>query len=294
MTIQQLAYLAAIARCGSYTAAAEELFISQSSLSKQILSLEKELGIELISRAKRQISLTRAGKKVVNHANDILRIYDTIMEDCRVETMRRKQRIALGVVPVMNQYGITDALLEFEKNYPDYLLDVNETNTADILQMLDEGQISIGIVRSKSKQDSLYDIYPLLKDEFVLCVSQNHRLAHRKKVSLSELKDDKFMLMNTDPYYEGLFSQMIFNARINPQVIYTKMRQATINSYVRKGRAVSIMMSRMMPRTDADGLVMIPFEDSTSLDLSMITSKLHDLSPGAKLLLEHLSSYQFL
>ncbi len=293
MTIQQLAYLAAIARCGSYSSAAEELFISQSSLSKQILSLEKELGIQLISRVKRQISFTSTGKRVVNHANDILRIYDSIMDECRGEVMRRKQRIALGVVPVMNQYGITDALLEFEKNYPDYLLDVNETNTADILQMLDEGQISIGIIRSKSKQDSLYDIYPLLNDEFVLCVPQNHKLAHRERVSLSELKDDKFMLMNTDPYYEGLFNQMIFNARINPQVIYTKMRQTTINSYVKKGRAVSIMMSRMMSKTDADGLVMIPLEENTSLDLSMITSKLHDLSPGAKLLLKHLLGYKF-
>ena len=202
-------------------------------------------------------------------------------------------RIALGVVPVMNQYGITDALVDFEKKHPEYLLDVSETNTADILQMLDEGKISIGIIRSRSKQDSLYEIRPLLKDDFVLCICSGHRLAGRKKVALSELRDEKFMLMNTDPYYEGLFNQMFFNAKIHPQVIYTKMRQTTINSYVRKGRAVSIVMRRWMTGFDTEGLELISFEDDTALDLSMITAKLHTLSPGAKQLMQYLADYPF-
>ena len=194
MTIQQLAYLAAIERCGSFTAAADELFISQSSLSKQILSLEKELGVQLISRAKRRITFTSTGKKVLANARNILQCYERIIEDCNGESP--KPRIAMGVVPVMNQYGITDALVDFEKKHPEYLLDVNETNTANILQMLDEEKISIGIIRSRSKQDSLYNIYPLLRDDFVLCVCSSHRLADRETVALSDLKDEKFMLMN--------------------------------------------------------------------------------------------------
>ena len=75
MKIRQVQYLLKVAERGSFTAAVEELYISQSSLSKQIIALEKELGVPLIDRSRRKIALTQAGETFLRHARTLNEIY---------------------------------------------------------------------------------------------------------------------------------------------------------------------------------------------------------------------------
>ena len=81
MEIKQIQYFLAVAEAGSFSTAAEELYISQSSLSKQIIALEKELDIQLFDRSKRKISLTDGGRSFYKHALHLNKIYKALLSD---------------------------------------------------------------------------------------------------------------------------------------------------------------------------------------------------------------------
>ena len=81
MEIKQVQYFLTVAEAGSFSVAAEDLYISQSSLSKQIIALEKELGIPLFDRSKRKIALTPAGETYLKHARNIHAEYQVLMTD---------------------------------------------------------------------------------------------------------------------------------------------------------------------------------------------------------------------
>ena len=96
MTLQQLSYFVAIQQYGGFTAAAEELYISQSSLSKSMISLEKELEVKLFLRNSGKTRLSGAGEKLLPYAMEIVENFNSINEICRTAAFDEEHRLSLG------------------------------------------------------------------------------------------------------------------------------------------------------------------------------------------------------
>ena len=107
MDIRQIQYFLSIVETGSFSAAADEHFISQSSLSKIIIALEKELQVSLFDRSKRKVFLTEAGDAFLKHASKL----DAAYKDMVVELDGYKSEtdsFSVAAIPVLTQYGITN------------------------------------------------------------------------------------------------------------------------------------------------------------------------------------------
>ena len=110
MELQYLHEFTVIAELGSFSRAAETLCIAQSSLSKHLISLERELDLPLLNRTSRSVTLTAAGAQVLPLARQITALYRQITDIAAAQNAQEKTIVQIASIPVMAQYGITAAL----------------------------------------------------------------------------------------------------------------------------------------------------------------------------------------
>ncbi|MGO5023978.1 LysR family transcriptional regulator [Lawsonibacter sp. LCP25S3_G6] len=287
MTLQQLEFSIAVAEQRHFTNAANELYVSQSTLSKQIIALEKELGIQLFVRNHRNVYLTCAGEEILEYIRRIVDEYVELQRQLSDSKCVSVDQIQFGAVPILNHYGITEQLIQFCKDNPDISLKISETVTADIFDMLDCKKIDIGLIRTAYLKDNCYDVLPLLKDEQMVLVSEDHPLSDRRVVDLTQLAEDRFMLMDTDPYYTRFYRKLLRDAGIQPKIEYTGMRVETIKRCVKNNTCVSLMMGKVADYPHMPGTVSLRIKGYPSLYLALVVKKDRMLSLGG----EKLKSY---
>lgn len=287
MTIRQLKMLAAVVECHQFTLAAKQMHVTQSTLSKQIISLEKELSVRLFDRSCKRATLTPEGEQVLTYAHRILSEYDAMLETKRSFVSFGQSHISISAVPVLNPYGITDALLQFEKERPDISIQVSETATADILSVVDTGRADIGIIRTTTLKDACYNIHPLIKDEYAILISEQHHLKNQESVSIGMFSGDHFLLMG-DPYYTTFYTELFSHCEKPMSVEYTDMRVETIKTYVQQNRCVTLMPCQLARYRETPGIKVLRLENSSPLFLAAITRKDAEASSAVEQLLRFL------
>ena len=170
MTFDQIQYFIAIAECNTYFDAAEELNISQSALSKQIIKLEKELGVTLLDRSRRKASLTPAGETFYQDALALRRQYEIMtghMKKYKIP-MGNKNELRIGTLPILTQYGLTAHFRQFTESHPDIHLILDEVEENDLKKGLLSSQYDLIICREQmiADQSDISSVY-LADDELV-------------------------------------------------------------------------------------------------------------------------------
>lgn len=148
MNLRQLSYFVAIAEEGQLTAAARRLHISQPPLSYELASLEKELGVELVDRKPRGVTLTEAGELLYRRAVVILDMVGATERE--VEGFGRGYRgtLSLGIISSSGGQVPNEAMREFARDYPRVRFVLREGNTYEVLDLLRKGVVDLGVVRT--------------------------------------------------------------------------------------------------------------------------------------------------
>ena len=196
MRLEQLTYMVEIAKTHSFSLAAENLFISQSTLSEAIKKLEAELSVALFTRAKNGVYLTDAGQEILDIALQMLRLSDQIKTVARqanpvaASNMRGELDISVSV-------GIIQEYLErmlpiFQKRYPHIVLNIIERSFYTLLGLIQNGQSDLGITATDHSDHWLDNASDLLYkcidvDDFYALVSAASPLAQRNSLSISDL-----------------------------------------------------------------------------------------------------------
>ena len=241
MTFDQIQYFIAIAECNTYFDAAEELNISQSALSKQIIKLEKELGVALLDRSRRKASLTPAGETFYQDALALRRQYETMnrhMKKYQIFT-GNKNELRVGTLPILTQYGLTAHFRQFTESHPDIHLILDEVEENDLKKGLLSSQNDLIICREQmiADQSDISSVY-LADDELVTVLPVGHPLDG--PVSLSALADESFILMNRYTSVYQICQALFANVPIHPQILRTG-RVESIISAVAIGEGVSLL-----------------------------------------------------
>ena len=183
----------AVANRLSFTKAATELFITQPAVSKHIQELEEEYKVKFFDRNGSKISLTQAGKVLLEHAKSIFEIYREI--DFDMSTLINQQRgiLRLGASTTISQYIIPPLLARFHQKMADVKVNLRNGNTEQIENALLNKEIEIGIVEGQSK-NQLIKYIPFLKDELVLVCNSKNPLVNKKEISKEDLLEMKFLI----------------------------------------------------------------------------------------------------
>ena len=167
MTIQQLSYIIAVDTYKNFKLAAEKCFVTQPTLSMQILSLEKEFGVKIFDRTKKPVIVTDIGRQIVDQARIILaetgRLEEIISEGKNI----LEGEIKLGIIPTLAPYLLPLFLQKFVKKYPAVKIVVNEFTTDVIIEKLKKNLIDAAVLATPLNDSSLQE-YPLFYEQFVV------------------------------------------------------------------------------------------------------------------------------
>lgn len=156
MRLTQLQYLVEIKKYGSISKAAQHLYIAQPSMSTAIRELEEELGYELVKRSKRGVTFTNLGEKAVEKAVLIIQEVETLRCLNEVDTGHMSGRIFISAVPFVCEYFIVDLIVALNKEYPDLLLLLDETDGTSVIRQVSQREADIGVIMICSNEEERF------------------------------------------------------------------------------------------------------------------------------------------
>lgn len=242
-TLRQLSYFIAAGETGSVTRAAEQVNISQPSISAAISHLEIEFGVQLFVRHHAQgLSLTPSGQRLLVAAKNALRATHGLYEVVSSATGAVAGPINLGSFRTFTPLIVPDLWQNFVARYPDVRMYVTEGSEAELLAGLRTARIDIALTYEISMTADM-DFVPLAELPTYVLLSAEHPLAARQKLRLTELEDEPFVLLDlplTRQYFLSLFER----AGVAPRIVTETSLPAALRSYVGAGIGYSLMTVR--------------------------------------------------
>jgi DNA-binding transcriptional LysR family regulator len=243
MELHQLEYVRTVARHQNFTRAAEEINVSQSSLSQQINKLENELGVRLFDRTTRKVKLTPAGVDFVRHANNIFQEIEdakrTIQEYLSIE----RGYITLGAFPVIGHFQLTTLIADFQKTFPGVKLSFHEAECEELSVMLAASKIDLAFLSEIAAP--AVEFYNLMMDEIVLVVNSFHPLAVQQSVTLTELRDESFIVASPSAGIYQNFLDACNENGFNPKIVYHCSQIETNVGLVQENIGVGVLSSQV-------------------------------------------------
>lgn len=286
MEMKQIEFLLKLAETGNYLAAAEALFISQSSLSKHILALENELGFQLFDRSKRKIAITPAGTVFLRHAQAISQAYQAML----VETKQYKTASSLTIfaIPVIAQYGITTYIAQFQREYPSIQLTLRELEASAILPALNDHQCDLAFVRDNYLDRERYAVLEVACDKMLVVLSNKHRFAARESLALNELSDENFIMFDKGTVVHELVVEACRIAGFEPRIFYASLRVESVLGMVASNSGIAIMMEKVFEYHQGPDVIAIPLTEVIQSQLVLAVLKDKPLARVPKLFINFL------
>lgn len=176
-----------VARRLSFTKAAEELYITQPAVTKQINVLEHNLNTKLFERKGTHIELTRSGKILVEYGQKIEKLYEQLYFDLNILNQKEKGKLSIGASTTVTHYVLPQLLANFLKKFEDISINIINGNTEQIEKSLRKNEIDLGIIEGQSKRSEIH-YSEFLEDEIVFVVRNSHPAARKNMISLDELR----------------------------------------------------------------------------------------------------------
>ena len=196
MDLRQIKIFVAIAETGSFSAAADAVALTQSTVSQHISSLEEEMEVPLFNRLSRGISLTTGGTLFLRHARRILRESDALSQAmCSFRGLERAELI-VGASNIPANYLVPQLLSTMKQEHPGISLTMLTGDTTEVLTMLEGAEIELALVGSRSDNSDII-FSPLIKDPLVLVVGSTHPWAASGRIGMDALFHQPLVMRET-------------------------------------------------------------------------------------------------
>ena len=288
MEIRQIQYFLSVVETGSFSAAADEHYISQSSLSKVIIALEKELGVSLFDRSKRKVFLTQAGETFLEHARKLVAAY----KDMVVELDGYKSTLdsfSIATIPVLTQYGITTYLAQFRDLHPNIRFSIDEIDGLNILPALDEHRFDLAFTRHNYLNHDRYASLEICKDKLLVVVSKNNRHANRTSISLKELSNDNFIVFDRITDLHKLIMDECRKAGFDPTIFYSSHRKVSVLGLVGTNIGLALMPVKVYDYYQHSDVLAIPLDENIICNIVLVYLKNRILPEAAKIFVDYMS-----
>jgi DNA-binding transcriptional LysR family regulator len=164
LTLQQLRYFLATCRYGSFTAAADALYIAQPSVAEQIRRLEHEVGVRLFVRTGRRLELTEAGANLRTHAEQVMAAMDAAEAAMQGARHLRGGTASLGTFGVAQRYLVSELITNFAARHPDVVVKVIGQHSSEVIEHVRNGELEAGLVCLPVNEPTL-EVDPIMSDD---------------------------------------------------------------------------------------------------------------------------------
>ncbi|NYT36010.1 LysR family transcriptional regulator [Allopusillimonas soli] len=245
--LRRIRHFVALAERLNFTRAAQDLHIVQPALTVSIRKLEQELGTQLFIREPRGVSLTHSGQAALQEAYRIL-----FHAEQFVDLVHNTERGVGGILRVgfvgSTSFGLLQKLVpRFRTEHPRVELELREATSSRILQMIEQEELNLGLVRTPLLQHSNVSLLELDRDCFVVALPVDNPWAHKPRLRLSELADEHFVMYSAADA-AGLHASAMAacqRAGFMPSVKQEAVQIQTVLALVESGLGVALIPSVM-------------------------------------------------
>ena len=240
MDVKAFEYLVTLAEYGNVTKAANQLFISQSALSKFVRNLEREMETPLFSRVGKRFIPTYAGEKCIEAAKKILAINTVLDEDIGKVAKQNHGRVRLAFHSSWSDCFFMRIYPAFQERFPNVALKLFETNSDNALHMLDNGELDLAIISAQWHTHSKFICKTLYAQQMVLAVNEKHHLIQKMQtkkeyrypyIDLKDLKDVPLVMRHADQRTYAYAMELLVANGVEPNVVLeTRMRENTLQA----------------------------------------------------------------
>ncbi len=252
MDLRQLEILRAVAQSGSFTSAGEQLHLSQSAVSRQILLLEEELNEQLFLRLGRKIRITPAGTTLLGLSQ---RMFDDL-EQTRAQILENQQTVkgTLRLVGGMTVclYVFPPLLKAFRKEHPGVDVKLMPGATPRLIRQLRSGTADLGMLTLPVDDPALVSV-PVMREELLLVTAPQHPLARKKQVTPQDLARQQFVLFETGSGTRRAIEDFFVSEHISPTVVTETENVEIIKALVRIGMGITIIPYQAVAREVKSG-----------------------------------------
>nr|WP_026340183.1 LysR family transcriptional regulator [Amphritea japonica] len=281
MTLKQLRAFVAVARTQSFTEACAQVHLSQPALSITIKNLEEEAGGALFSRTTRAIALTPEGEEFYPVAQKMIHDYDAALDDLTQRFALNRGRVVLAAMPSFASSLLPGIISDYRSLYPNVSVTVNDVIAEDVVDMVRNGQVEVGVTFDPGRFDDL-SFTPLFDDRFVAVVYPDHPLALQERVAWQALLDNDFIALQRPSSIRLLIEAKLRQLGLQVLPEFETHQLATIGRMVATGLGVSAVPSLCIQQMRESGAICRELDTPVmSRPVGILTRKRYPLSKAA-------------
>ena len=288
MEIRVLRYFLETAREGNMTRAAERLFISQPTMSKQLKELENELGTKLFIRSNYSIKLTEAGMLLKERAEDILSLVEKTEAEFRSLEETNSGDIYVGAPESEAMSLFANVVRDLQKVYPKIRCNIYSGDLESVCDRLDKGLLDFAIVLSYVDLSKYQFLTIPAQDTWGVLMRREDPLARKTSLSVAELKG--LPLICSKQWIDQEFPQWFGPATGDANIVATYNLAYNGSVMTKAGLGYAIVLDHLIDTGPTSDLVFRPLPDVPPLELYVIWRKYQTFTPAAELLMKMLQN----
>ncbi len=270
MTLNQLRYFCTASRFHSITRAAEELYVTQPTISVAIRDLEIEFGVSLFHRKGNQLVLTVEGESLYEKATYILQYVGEMMADCS-GTNRIKPPLRIGIPPMLSTVFFPELLNAFQAEYPNAPLLLEEYGSIRACNLVQNDTLDLALVNMEQYSIDKFNHIVLADDQIVFCVNDSHHLAKKESVSSADMAKESLIFFNADSVQNQLLKQRFELDGYSPNIIMRGSQIYTTLQFLKTQKYACFLYSSMTDKFP--NIVGIPLNPPIQIKIGIIWKK---------------------
>lgn len=288
MLLNQLRYVIKVHECGSISKAAELLFITQPSLSQQIMLLEKELHVQLFIRHKRGVTATQAGEEFAYDCVKIISDIDNVLERIKNYAPTAKGKIKVGVLWIFADLGLAELLSDFCKMYPDIETKITIDGSVKLLEMLKNRELDVIFYIDSDyrlRLDSLH-LTKMYDSDMVLVLPAGHKLAQKECLHITDIEGENVVLPNKDSAIYARLSEQLRSFNVKPRVIAQSSQTDVTIACAENGMGIAFVSDAIALKYRSNKTIIRPFKPLIKREVFYATLEETLAIPAIRLLTE--------
>ena len=237
---RQLRAFVTLARTGSFTLAAKELFLSQSAVSHSMKALENDVGCRLFDRVGKKVSLTLAGEQLLQYAEKILQEMSSARDSLENLGKWGRSRLRLGASTTACQYVLPSVLREFKESFPDCIVTIEPGDSPTLVELVRNHRVDLALTL-EPKADEQLTFHPLFHDELMFLVSPMHPWAVKGQVNRLEIPKQNYILYNRHSYTFGAVDEYFSQEGYDLKTFMQLGSMEAIKELVKLGLGISVL-----------------------------------------------------
>lgn len=272
----------AVAELGNFRRAAESVHLSQPAFSRRIDKLEQALGVRLLERTTRRVTLTAVGRDFERKVRELLDDLDSTLLAIRGVAATRMGEVTVSCVPSTVYYYLSEVIRRYRERCPKVRVKVMDAGANEALAAVARGEADFGLNFIGAQEGEL-EFKPLVEERFVAACRRDHPLAQSRRVTWAQLGDYDHIAIARSSGNRLLLDQALAGVPNRPQAIYEAQHVTTTLGLVEAGLGVAVVPSMAMPGPDHPLLVSLPLVDPiVTRKVGLIRRRGRPLSPAAQ------------